>query len=262
MDSLSTARTLRTAVRDGDPVVGGWVSIGHPAVAEILAGEGLDFVTLDTEHAPIGLERLADLARAVDAAPGDAVPFARVPAGDPVRIKRVLDTGVGGLLVPRVESAAAAETAVDASRYPPAGIRGVAGARASGYGRDLGTALDAADDAITRIVQIETEAALDRVEAIGRVDGVDALFVGPADLSAALGVPLDYDAPAFRDALAAVVDGAAAAGTPLGIFATDPEHLRTWLDAGVDFAIVGYDAAVLRSGTAALQAAFAEAVEE
>ncbi len=258
--NLQAARDLRTSIRDGDPVVGGWVSIGHPAVAEITAGAGPDFVVVDTEHGTIGIETVADALRGVDVG-GDALPFVRVPEADPVPIKRVLDAGAAGLMVPRVETAADAELVVDASTYPPDGIRGTAGARASRYGVDLPDHLDAADDAITRLVQVETEAAVENAGEVAAVAGVDALFVGPADLSAALDVPLDYDAPEFRDTVREVVAAGADAGVPTGIFVTDPDRMADWLDLGFDFAIVGYDAAFLRAGTEELVDAFDRATE-
>jgi 2-keto-3-deoxy-L-rhamnonate aldolase RhmA len=256
MERLSQARALRDSLRARDPVVGGWVSIGHPAVAEITARAGLDFVTVDTEHAPIDVADLESLVRAVDAADGDAVPFVRTPSSDPVALKRALDTGVGGVMVPRVEDAAEAERVVDATTYPPEGIRGTAGGRAADYGATLPAYLAEADDAVTRVVQVETTGAVERAEAIGAVDGVDALFVGPADLSAALDVPLEV-----RGAVDDVLDAAHAVDVPVGVFATDADQLADWLADGFDFAIVGYDAAILRAGTRDLVAAFDDAVD-
>jgi 2-keto-3-deoxy-L-rhamnonate aldolase RhmA len=189
------------------------------------------------------------------------VPFVRTPSSDPVALKRALDTGVGGVMVPRVEDAAEAERVVDATTYPPEGIRGTAGGRAADYGATLPAYLAEADDAVTRVVQVETTGAVERAEAIAAVDGVDALFVGPADLSAALDVPLDYDDPEFRAAVDDVLDAAHAVDVPVGVFATDADQLDDWLADGFDFAIVGYDAAILRAGTEDLVAAFDDAVD-
>jgi 2-dehydro-3-deoxyglucarate aldolase/4-hydroxy-2-oxoheptanedioate aldolase len=257
---LESARELRTAIRDGEPVVGGWVSIAHPSVAEITAAAGPDFVTIDTEHAAIGIETVEDAVRGVETANG-ALPFVRVPAADPVPIKRVLDAGAAGVMVPRVETVADAELVAAATTYPPDGMRGTAGGRASAYGTDLDDHLSGADDAVTRIVQVETETAVANAADLAAVDGVDALFVGPADLSTALGVPLDYDATPFREAVESVVGAAGAAGVPTGIFVTDPERIDDWLSLGFDFAIVGYDAAFLRSGTEEMVDAFDDVTE-
>jgi 2-keto-3-deoxy-L-rhamnonate aldolase RhmA len=258
---LGRADELRASIRGGDRLVGGWVSIGHPAVAEFTADAGPDFVVVDTEHGELGIGDVADAIRGIEAA-GGAVPLARVPAADPVPIKRVLDAGAGGVMVPRVDTVADAELIVDATTYPPAGVRGTAGARTSRYGPDLPEHVEDADDALTRIVQIETERAVDEAGEIAAVEGIDALFVGPADLSTALDVPLDYDAEPFRAAVERVVGAADSAGVPTGIFVTDPDRMADWLDLGFDFAVVGYDAAFLRSGTEELVGAFRSAADE
>jgi 2-keto-3-deoxy-L-rhamnonate aldolase RhmA len=258
---LQRASDLRASIRDGNPVVGGWVSIGHPAVAEITAGAGPDFVVVDAEHGELDLGDVPTAIRAIEAG-GDAVPFVRVPSVDPAAIKRALDAGAAGIMVPRVDDAADAERVVAATTYPPAGVRGTAGARTSRYGQDLAAHVADADEAVTRFVQVETERAVDNAAAIAAVEGIDALFVGPADLSTALDVPLDYDAEPFRAAVREVVDAAEEAGVRTGIFVTDPDRIDDWLALGFDFAVVGYDAAFLRSGTEELVSAFRSATEE
>ena len=258
MDPTADVAAFRGAIRSGERVVGGWVSIGHPAVAEITAAAGYDFVTIDTEHAANSIETVENLVRAVDAA-GDAVPIVRPPAADPVAIKRVLDTGAGGLMVPRVDSAETANGVVEATRYPPTGVRGAAAGRASGYGRTFPTYLERADGALTRIVQIETAAAVAAAGDIAGVEGIDALFVGPTDLSAALDVHLDLDADEFRAAVEAVIDAAADEDVPVGVFATEPDRLDGWLAMGFDFAIVGFDAAFLAERNETMRSAFERA---
>ncbi|WP_435365894.1 HpcH/HpaI aldolase family protein [Haloarchaeobius sp. DYHT-AS-18] len=258
MEHLHDAAALRESMRARDPVVGGWVSIGHPAVAEITAGAALDFVTIDMEHAAMSIETVENLVRAVSVTPGETVPLVRPPSADPVAIKRVLDTGAGGLLVPRVDTPAEAAQVVEASTYPPAGMRGTGGGRASNYGGTLPAYIDAADESLTRIIQVETRDAVDNAAEIAAVDGVDALFVGPADLSAALDCHLDFSASQFEDAVESVLDAAEAEGVPVGVFATASDQLEAWLDSGFDFAIVGYDAKFLREATDELVAAFDE----
>jgi 2-dehydro-3-deoxyglucarate aldolase/4-hydroxy-2-oxoheptanedioate aldolase len=254
--------TLKAALRAGDPVVGGWISIGHPAVAEITASLDFDFATVDTEHAAVGIESVENLVRAVDAAEGETDAVVRVPAADPVRIKRVLDTGPAGIMVPRVDDAADARAVVAASTYPPEGIRGTAAGRAADYGRSFAAYLDTADDDLVRILQVETERAVENAGEIAAVEGVDALFVGPADLSAALECPLEYDADRFREAVADVTAAAADRDTPVGIFVTDPDRMERWLSMGFDFAIVGFDAQFLIEGNRERIAAFEAAVED
>ncbi|WP_440992196.1 HpcH/HpaI aldolase family protein [Haloarchaeobius baliensis] len=258
MERLQRFEHLKDRFRQGEQVTGGWVSIPHGEVAELTARHDYDFVCVDMEHAPTDVSDLGDLVRAIDAAPGDTVPLVRVPGNDEVVIKRALDAGVGGLMVPRIDTVADAEAVVAASTYPPEGIRGTAGTRASGFGADLPEYLDGADDAITRIVQIETLSAVEQAADIAAVEGIDALFVGPADLSVALDVPLDYGAVMFEEAVEAVVGAAGDAGIPVGVFATDPDRFGTWAGMGFDFGIMGYDAGFLRAGNERLLAAYDE----
>ncbi|PSQ47938.1 aldolase [Halobacteriales archaeon SW_12_67_38] len=231
MDPTAEMAAFREAIRSGEPAVGGWVSIGHPAVAEITGAAGYDFVTVDMEHAANSIETVENLVRAVDAA-GEAVPIVRLPTADPVTIKRVLDTGAGGIMVPRVDSAETAANVVEATQYPPAGVRGTAAGRASEYGRTFPTYLEEADDALTRIVQVETRAAVEAAGDIAGVEGVDALFVGPNE------------------------------DVPVGVFATEHDRLDDWLAMGFDFAIVGFDAAFLVERNERIRSAFERAAAE
>lgn len=253
---------FRTAVRAGDPVVGCWISIGHPAVAEISASLEFDFATIDMEHAANDVGTVENLVRAVDAADGETAPIVRIPAADPVVIKQVLDTGVSGIMVPRIETAADARRVVKAATYPPEGIRGTAAARASEYGLSFAEYLDSADESIAKILQVETVEAVENARKIANVDGTDALFVGPADLSAAVGTPLAYDSDPFTDAVADVIEAGERTDTPVGIFVTDPDRMDDWLSMGFDFAIVGFDANFLVEGNRELKAAFEAAVAD
>lgn len=252
--------TFHERLRDCEPIVGGWVSLTDPAVAEIVAGSGVDFVMLDTEHAPTGLETVANHARAVDAADGEAVPLARVPWNDPVAIKRILDVGVGGVMVPMVDSAKAAREAVAATYYPPEGVRGIATGRASGYGRRLGEYVASANEEVLTVVQVESEDGLDNVRAIADVEGVDALFVGPADLSAALGRFGEWNHPAFVEAVERVVEAGDETGTPVGTIGARPDQIRVLGDLGFDFMVAGVDSTHLIEGQCRAIEAFQGAV--
>ena len=245
---------MRESLRSGEAVVGTWVSLADPAVAELLAPD-FEFVVLDTEHTPNTLETVANCARAVDAAPGDPLPIARVAWNDPVRIKRILDLGVGGVMVPMVETPDEAEAAVAACRYPPEGIRGMAAARAHDYGRSFDEYVERANDDVLSILQVETEEGLSNVEEIAAVDGVDALFVGPADLSANLGVLGEWDSDAFVDAVERIVTAAQDAGTPGGTLGVDVDQLRAFDPFDYDYVIAGVDAAMLLGGAADVRAA-------
>ncbi|MFW6045509.1 MAG: HpcH/HpaI aldolase family protein [Natronomonas sp.] len=226
--------------------VGTWTSLSDPAVAEMAAAGEFDFVVVDTEHAPLGLETVGNCLRAVEAGGSDAI--VRVPWNDPVRIKRLLDLGPSGLLVPMVDDADEAEAVVAATRYPPAGIRGVAGARASDYGRSMGSYFARDHAELTTIPQIETSTGVENCEAIAAVDGVDALFVGPADLSASLGVFGQWDDPELHDAIEAVIAAGENEGIPVGTLATSPARLKDLGSLGFDYMISGVDTAMLVAG--------------
>ncbi|MGZ0746554.1 HpcH/HpaI aldolase family protein [Haloparvum sp. AD34] len=249
-----------------DRPVGGWCSIPSPTVAEAMANQAFDFLAVDTEHAPTTTESVENLVRAVDAAPGNTETIVRVAWNDHVRIKRVLDTGISGVMAPRVESAEEARELVRACRYPPQGDaaagpageavdsdgirgrRGVAAARASDYGARLDEVVRTVNDDLAVIAQIETGAAVDAAAEIAAVPGIDALFVGPADLSASLGCFREFDDPEFEAAVADTLAAGDEAGVPVGTLATSEERIDAWLDAGFDFLIAGTDAGFLANG--------------
>ena len=249
-----------------DRPVGGWCSVPSPTVAEVMANQAFDFLAVDTEHAPTTTESVENLVRAVDAAPGDTETIVRVAWNDHVRIKRVLDTGISGVMAPRIESAEEARELVRACRYPPQGDaaegptgdavdpdgvrgrRGVAAARASDYGARIDEVVRTVNDDLAVIAQIETAAAVDAAAEIAAVPGIDALFVGPADLSASLGCFREFDDPEFEAAIGDTLAAGEAAGVPVGTLATSAERIDAWLDAGFDFLITGTDAGFLAAG--------------
>ncbi|WP_284013310.1 HpcH/HpaI aldolase family protein [Halobaculum litoreum] len=254
MDDDSDVSGLRATLRSNP--AGHWLSIPSPQVAERLALTDADFVVVDTEHAPTGIESVEAAVRAVDAAnardaggdTADTAAVVRVAWNDHVRIKRVLDTGAAGVMAPQVSTPEAAEAFVAAARYPPAGRRGVAGARASAYGRDLDDYYGRANREVATIAQVETAEAVANAGAIAAVDGLDALLVGPADLSADLGVFGEYGADRF---VGAVEDVLAASEVPVGTLATSPAEVERWATLGFDFQIVGVDAGYLAAGAEA-----------
>ncbi|NHN61312.1 MULTISPECIES: HpcH/HpaI aldolase/citrate lyase family protein [Halorussus] len=250
---------FKRRLADRDPVVGHWLSVGHPAVAEVCAREA-DFAVIDTEHAPTDLESVANVARAVEAA-GDCSLLARVAWNDPVRIKRILDTGVSGVLVPMVETEAEAREAVEATRYPPEGVRGIAASRGNDYGRDLTDQVESAGDHLATVVQVETERAVENAGDIAGVEGVDALLVGPADLSGSLDAFGEYDAEPFRGAVERVLDAAHAEDVPVGTLATGDDDIRRWAEYGYDYQIVGVDAGYLETGAERARQTFEESMK-
>lgn len=245
---------------DLQDAVGTWVSLSDPAVAEMAAGGGFEFVVVDTEHTPLGLETVADCLRAVEAGSNRSGlgcrSVLRVPWNDPVRIKRLLDLGPDGLLVPMVDSAEEARKAVSATRYPPEGQRGVAAARAADYGRSFEPYVREDHRDLSVIVQIETEMAAENAEDIATVDGVDGLFVGPADLSASMDRFGEWANPEFLAAVERTIVAGDEAGVPVGTLGTTPEQVRALGSLGFDYMVAGADFTHLLEGqTRALEAA-------
>jgi 4-hydroxy-2-oxoheptanedioate aldolase len=221
-----------------------WVSSGSALVAEICAGSGLDWVLIDAEHSPNGLESILAQLQAVAAYPVTSV--VRVPFGEPVVIKQVLDLGAQNLLVPMVETAEHAAELVRAVRYPPLGMRGVGGslARSARWNRVDGY-LEGASRTVSLTVQIESTTAVENVEAIAGTDGVDAIFVGPSDLSASMGLLGQQEHPDVVAALEHCIEVGARLGVPVGVNAFVPETAERYLAAGVSFILVGADVALL-----------------
>ena len=226
--------------------IGTWTSLSDPASAETAAAAGFDFVVIDTEHSPLGLETVTNCVRAVEN--GGADPVVRTPWNDPVRIKRLLDIGPAGLFVPMVDTAEEAKAAVEAMRYPPDGVRGVAGSRATGYGRNFEEYVTDTYRDVTLITQLETETAVENADAIAGTEGVDGLFVGPADLSASLGVIGQFDHPDLHDAIETVLSAGERTGVPVGTLGVDRDALEALGGLDFDYMIAGTDTSHLRSG--------------
>jgi 4-hydroxy-2-oxoheptanedioate aldolase len=235
--------TFKHALAAQRPQIGLWCTLSHHYSLELVAGAGFDWLLLDTEHSPNDLESLVPQLQAV--ARYASTPVIRVPWNDKVTIKRVLDIGAQSLLLPYVQNADEARAAVAATRYPPAGVRGVAGTtRASGFGRIEGYA-GRAQDELCVLVQVETRDALTQIEAIAAVDGIDGIFIGPADLHASMGMPGETaDAavvPQIEDALRRI----RRTGKAPGILTADEALARRYIDAGSLFTAVGSDAGLL-----------------
>jgi len=243
------------ALREGPPLVGMWVASGSPLVAEICAGSGIDWLLLDAEHAPNDLRSL--LAQLQACAAYDVHVVVRPPVGDAVLIKQLLDLGVRNLLVPMVESAAQAAELVRATRYPPAGIRGVGSAlaRASRWNRIPGY-LREADAGIGLMVQVESERGLGALEEITAVDGVDGVFVGPADLAASMGHLGDPEHPDVVAAVDRAVKTIGALGKAAGVNAFAEARARHLLGLGTRFILVGADVTLLARGSEDLAARY------
>lgn len=249
---LTLPPTLRDDLAAADrALIGLWATAGSAVNAEIVAGSGCDWVLLDAEHSPNGLESLLAQLHAMSAYPATIV--VRPPVGDTVTIKQYLDLGAQNLLIPMVDSAEQAEEIVRAARYAPEGTRGVGSAlaRSARWNRIDGY-LARANETISITAQIESAAAVSDVSRILAVDGVDAIFVGPADLSASMGLLGQQSHPAVVDAVLHTISAAKAAGKPVGVNAFEPEHAERFIEAGADFVAVGADVAILARATEAL----------
>lgn len=235
--------TFKAKVRAAEPTLGTFLGLGSSAAAEVCALSGFDWLLVDLEHGSGGEDVL--LGQILAASVHQVPLLVRVETDDRIRTGRVLDLGAAGVMFPRVDTAEQAAAAIAHLWYPPYGDRGVAGYnRARRFGSD-GLTAEQVNQTIIGIVQIETLSALDNVEQIAAVDGVDALFVGPADLSTALGVPGQLDSPTFKAAEAKVIAAARAAGISAGILSRDGDHASACLDAGYSFVGVGSDASLL-----------------
>lgn len=240
------ANTFKRAILAGRQQVGLWCMIPGSFVTEALAGAGFDWLLLDTEHSPADV--LTVLPQLQAAAAYDVATVVRPAANDPVLIKRLLDCGAQSLLIPYVQSAEEARAAVAAVRYPPTGIRGVAGlTRASRFGRVAGYA-KRAEQELCVLVQVETKRSLDAIEEIAAVDGVDGIFIGPGDLSASLGYPGELFHPEVVAAVEGAIRRVAAAGKPAGVLTYDIPFARRCMELGTRFTAVGADLAILVRG--------------
>jgi 4-hydroxy-2-oxoheptanedioate aldolase len=234
--------------------IGLWLSLASPYSTEICAGAGFDWLLIDGEHAPNDLISILAQLQVIAAYPASH-PVARVPVGHgevgTALIKQYLDLGVQTLLVPIVDTAEQARAVVRATRYPPQGVRGMAGARASRWGRIENYGLHA-NEQICLLVQAETQTALDNLDEIAAVEGVDGVFIGPADLSASMGFVGQQDHPQVRQAIEDAFRRIARAGKASGILMVDETLARHYIDLGGVFVAVGTDISLLARQSAAL----------
>ncbi len=246
---------FKRAIAAGELQIGLWQALANGYTAELCATAGFDWLLFDCEHAPNDVPVLLAQLQAI--APYRSHPVARLPNHDPSLIKRYLDIGVQTLLVPYVESAAQAEALVRATRYPPAGIRGVAGGlvRASRWGA-IPDYLAHADDEICLIVQIESLPGLEAASDIVAVDGIDGVFIGPADLSASMGFRGQPGHPDVSAAVHRLIETVRSAGKAAGTLTLDEALAQRWIDAGCSFVAVGTDVALLRGAAMSLAGRF------
>ena len=254
MTGPSPERTLRARVLAGETLFGLFLDLGSPFSAEICARAGYDWLVVDLEHGAGTEAGLVGLLQSVEV--GGSTAVVRPQSGERLRIGRALDLGAAGIVIPRLESAVEAREAVSYLRYPPAGVRGVAlRTRGAGMGSVAHGEVHQVDERILGIVQIESVGALREADEIAAIDGVDVLFVGPADLTHSLGVPGRFDDATYLAALRTVVDACAAHGKAAGILVYDLGVVPGLLELGYRFVGIGADGALVASGARAALAA-------
>lgn len=249
------AAEIKRKLKAGEPSLGSWMSMAHPSIAEILAGAGYEWVVVETEHTAIDVSEVLRLVIAIEHA--GAVPLVRLAWNDPIQCKAVLDSGAAGVIVPMVNTRADAELAVRMSKYPPLGFRGVGLARAHGYGTNFSAYVEAANDQTLLMVQIEHRDAVENIEAILDVPGIDGTFIGPYDLSMSMGLPGQLDHPAMVAARDRVLAATLARGLAPGIHLVHPDRaagqLGAYLAQGYRFIALGTDILFLGDACRELQ---------
>jgi len=254
--------TFKQALQNQQVQIGLWVDLADGLCAEIMAGIGYDWLLLDGEHGPSDLRTMLAQLQGVSSAHGslpglNTQPIARIPVGEAATIKQFLDLGVQTLLVPMVDTAEQARALVRAVRYPPHGIRGVGSAvgRASRWSARTDY-LDIADQEVCLLVQAESVTALANLEAICAVDGVNGVFIGPADLAASMGHRGNPGHPEVQQAIESAMKTIVVSGKAAGTLTSDPELARRYLDLGCTFVAVGVDVLLYANAARRLAAQF------
>ncbi len=242
---------LKARLKDGPVLVGCWSHLVSPIAAEVVALCGYDFVLIDNEHGPASLESSTSIMQAVSST--GVATMMRVTWNDHVYIKRALDTGIEGVMIPAVEDAEAGLRAVAACRYPPEGIRGVAYAvtRAADYGLKLAEYAEKANDNLVVMCQVETAKTVDNIAEIGTIEGIDVLFIGPFDLSASMGKPGQFDDPEVADTLARAEAAILSTGKAMAGICRADDSAEAMLARGYKLLVTNSDATLLRDAARA-----------
>lgn len=229
---------LKTRLKKDELLIGSIMTLPSREIAEILKQNGYDWIFLDLEHSVMDMKDASGILQTVEPEVHCAI---RIPALDEVWIKKTLDIGATGIIIPQIQTAEEALRAVQLCQYPPQGIRSVGIARAQGYGKNFGEYVDQANDQIAVILQIEHILGVDNIEDILKVSGISAIFVGPYDLSASLGKTGQIGDPDVQKAISKVTDSARKASVPLGIFGVDIDAVKPYIDCGYRLVAVGID---------------------
>jgi len=237
--------SLKSNLQQGKISLGSWITLGHAGIAEIFARAGFEWLVIDLEHSTISIEQAGELVRTIDLA--GTAPLVRLTSNDVNQVKRLMDAGAHGIVVPNVNTAQEAKAAVTATRYAPVGRRGVGLARAQGYGPGFKDYLEWQKDGPVVIVQIEHQSALDHLEDIFAVPGVDGFIIGPYDLSCSMNIPGEFERPEFIAAMRHILRAGLRAGCPAGLHIVEPDvdRLRQVIDEGYRFIAYSVDIRML-----------------
>lgn len=219
MNRLESITTIREKLRGGGSSIGSWIQIPHSSIAEIMGQAGYDWVAVDMEHGAVSPHQLPDLFRALEL--GDTLPLARLAQGHIKDCKQALDAGAGGVIVPMIESAEQLESVRDAVQWPPAGKRGVAFSRANLFGKHFDHYMEEAQQPLL-VAMIEHVDAIENLDAILQVKGLDAILIGPYDLSASMDLTAKFDHPDFIEAMSKIKSAADKFSIPCGVHVVTP----------------------------------------
>jgi 4-hydroxy-2-oxoheptanedioate aldolase len=240
-------KSIRKRTLQGEFLSGAWLNLGSSVTAEIAGGLGFDWILIDLEHGAGDHQALLHQLQALEA--GSAAPIVRIEWNDPPRFKRALDLGPSGIMVPYINNAEEARRAVASMRYPPRGNRGVARLnRGAGFGLSFEEYFSTSADRLLTVTQVETKAAIENVQSIAAVEGVDVLFVGPLDLTTSLGIPMQFTHPDFLKGLEKVADAARRHEKAAGILLAKMEQVPPLVDMGFTFIAVGSDGGLVVEG--------------
>lgn len=240
--------SLKEKLKNRELSIGSWIQIGHPAVAEIMASQGFDWLCVDLEHGHIDLESLTNILRTLEAY--DITSLVRVPKNDEVWIRRSLDAGADGLIIPMINSEEDAQNAVNFSKYPPEGLRGFGYCRANGYGEKFNSYVERINDEVVIVAQIEHFSAIANLNSILNVEGIDAVFIGPLDLSGSYGHTGNLDSPEMKKALEHYLSLCEKMRIPAGLHIVNPDNssLSNAIKSGYTFIALGLDVYFLKDG--------------
>ena len=249
MDRLERVRTIRASLRSGTSVVGSWMQLTDSNVAEIMGRSGYQWVAIDMEHGPVSLSQLPDLFRALEL--GGTLPLARVASPLPINCRQALDQGAAGVVIPMISSAAQLQAIINECHWPPRGRRGVGFQRANVFGKFFDAYVQEAQESLI-IAQIEHIDAVNNLESIIAVECLDAIMVGPYDLSASLGITGEFENKKYLETLSKILSMCAKHKMPCGIHVVqpDPKMLEQRISEGYTFIAYGVDTVFLNHGAA------------